>query len=507
MTVALAAPHHDAVAAGRQAAEAGGNALDAALAAAVMLTVVYPHQCAIGGDLIAVVRAPGGATHAVLAAGTAPAAVLTAAGGWSRVPRQGAHAVTVPGIVAGWTAIAGLGASRPLSGPFRGAARMAREGAVVSEGLARAIASEGDAVVADPGLSSVFLDGDGRPLGAGEIFRQPALAGTLDRLAADPADIYTGETARRLVAALRAAGGTHTEDDFAGYAPEVVPALTVDAAGRRWSVAPPPSAGVLVPAVVRAATSEEGAPVAALVGASLRGVAARGARLGDPRVSPVDIDALLALDGTAISAAREARASGDTAAIVAIDDAGWAVTIVQSVYMTFGAGLLDPASGVLVHNRASAFVMDPASPARLAPGARPPHTLSPLIVEDGETVLVAGCQGGRAQPWILSQLLAAPGSLHAPLDELLARPRWVVGDVDLGFDQLTLVSEPGADPAAAIAAAAAGIRVAAFDGPADEAGHVQFVRIDASGGVAAASDPRADGAGIIVPTPKQEEQS
>ncbi|MFT4043704.1 MAG: gamma-glutamyltransferase [Gordonia sp. (in: high G+C Gram-positive bacteria)] len=496
MVIALAAPHRDAVAAGRRAVEDGGNALDAALAAAIMLTVVYPHQCAVGGDLIAVVRAPDATTQAVIAAGTAPAAIVGAAAHWSRMPRRGAHAVTVPGIVGGWTAIAGLGASAPLAGAFGEAARVARDGAPVSRGLARAIIGDHAALAADPGLSSVFL-ADGRPLTEGETFRQPSLADTFDRLAADPADMYTGATARTLVAALRAAGGTHVEDDFAGFTPEVVPALTVSAAGLAFSVAPPPSAGVLVPAVVRAAATAE-----TLVAASLRGVATRNALLGDPRVTPVDLEALLALDPAPFAPrGGESRASGDTAAVVAIDDDGWAVSIVQSVYHSFGAGLLDPASGVLLHNRGSAFSLDPAAPGRAAPGARPPHTLSPLIVDDGETVLVAGCQGGRAQPWILAQLLAAPDALHGSLDDLLTRPRWVVGDADLGFERLTFVGEPGSDPAAAAAARTAGVDVASFDGPADEAGHVQLVRRESDGRIRAASDPRADGAGIIIPTP------
>jgi gamma-glutamyltranspeptidase len=500
MAVALAAPHPEAVAAGERAVAAGGNAIDAALAAAVMLTVVYPHQCAIGGDLIALVRDPQCATTAIIAAGTAPSAIASVSTEWTVVPRQGAPSVTVPGMVAGWQALAARGASLDLAPAFAGAAAAAREGVAISAGLARAIDSRAEAVATDPGLSAVFAPA-GSPLGEGDVFVQEALARTLDALAEDPNDFYTGATAALLVDALQRAGGVHTADDFAAYAPEEVAALTAQVGGRTWSVAPPPSAGALVLGVVAAGLDADGeVDLAALVQASARGVAARGAHLGDPRVAPVDVSGLLELTVPENVRPRvEARASGDTASVVAIDDAGWAVTIVQSVYFTFGAGMLDPETGVLFHNRGSAFTMDPLSPARLTPGARPPHTLCPLIVEDDDAVVVAGCQGGRAQPWILSQLLADPSSHRAPLDGLLARPRWIVGDADLGFDRLTLAAEPGVADAAFDGALAAGIPRAELPALADVAGHVQLVRrvfdIDA---LDAASDPRADGVGLVL---------
>ncbi|WP_159500736.1 gamma-glutamyltransferase [Microbacterium sp. 18062] len=498
MAVALAAPHREAVAAGQRAVADGGNALDAALAAAVMLTVVYPHQCALGGDLIALVRDPDGATTAVIAAGTAPAAIDSVAGGWSAVPRQGAHSVTVPGMVAGWQAIAARGSVRGLAGAFRGAADTARRGSPVSAGLARAIESRADAVADDPGLGSVFAPAGAR-LGEGDSFVQPALAATMDRLADDPDDFYRGLTASHLVAALQRAGGVHAPEDFASFAVEVVPALSVAAGGRTWSVAPPPSAGALIPGVVAAALDESGdADAARLVEASVRGVAARGAHLGDPRGTAVDVSALLDLAAPdRVTTRLESRASGDTAAVVATDDEGWAVTIVQSVYFTFGSGLLDPETGVLFHNRGGAFTVDPGSPARIRAGARPPHTLCPLIIDGAAATIVAGCQGGRAQPWILAQLFADPASTLAPLDRVLAAPRWVVGDVDLGFDRLTLAAEPGLPSGVIAAAHAAGIATADLPAHADVAGHVQLVRRGGTG-LDAASDPRADGVGIVV---------
>ncbi|BCJ62057.1 gamma-glutamyltransferase [Micromonospora endophytica] len=505
MRVALAAPHHEAVRAGERAVAAGGNALDAALAAACTLTVVYPHQCALGGDLIALVRSPAGETTAVVAAGTAPHGIDLLSRNWSAMPRQGVHAVTVPGVVAGWGELARLGARLPLDRVFHDAAEIAQDGTRVSAGLERALDTRRETVLADPGLRSVFAP-DGQPLRSGALLRQPALAATLRRLAVDPRDLYEGASAQALVRLLQARGGAHTREDFAGYQPETCPAVTREIAGQVWSVAPPPSVGAILLGVAGAVLDGVGEPhPARLLDASLRGVAARAAWLGDPRTGPADLAALLRLDaGTDAGGRSEPPATGDTVAVVATDDTGWSVTLVQSVFQTFGAGLLEPETGILLHNRGAGFSLDRHSPARLVPGARPPHTLCPVIVDCAEATVVAGCQGGRAQPWILAQLLPAATDLNQPLDQVLARPRWVVGDVDLGHTALTLVAEPGVGEEVTGAARAVGLPVDWFPAQADAAGHVQMVRAGpgrTAGVLQAASDPRADGAAVVVSRP------
>ncbi|MEO3858739.1 gamma-glutamyltransferase [Acrocarpospora sp. B8E8] len=515
--VALAAPHRAAVDAGRHAVAAGGNALDAALAAATALTVVYPHQCALGGDLVALVRRPGpdgpgtaagsATVSAVVSAGAAPAALTPAVLPGPAMPRQGPHTVTVPGVVAGWQALAGLGARLPLSHPLRYAQGLAERGSTVTAGLRRALGSRAGAVLADPGLRALFAP-DGELPATGARFTQPALARTLAHLADDPASFYHGEIAERLAAGLRAAGGLHTAADFAAHHAEVVPALAARLGQDTWWAAPPPTAGPLLLGVAAAASGD-----AALLDACLRAVQVRVRHLGDPRTAPVDIPAILALDpqspngrspGAPGPAApwSEPPARGDTVAVSASDDSGLSVVLIQSVFQTFGAGLLEPGTGVVLHNRGAAFSLDLASPARLTPGSRPPHTLCPLIVDSPAGVLAIGCQGGRAQPWILAQvapvLLAGPERDPA---EVLARPRWVVGDVDLGHDRTTLVAEPGL--AAVLAAARSrDLPVDERAGPEDIAGHVQLTRRlvapDGTTRLDAASDPRADGAGELI---------
>jgi len=184
-----------------------------------------------------------------------------------------------------------------------------------------------------------------------------------------------------------------------------------------------------------------------------------------------------------------------------VDDQGQAVSLIQSVFQSFGSGLLDPFTGVVFHNRGSTFSLDPAHPGRLHPGSRPPHTLCPSIAVGPDFVVALGCQGGRAQPWILAQLARAVTSADSSgeLAELLARPRWVIGSRDLGQPGPTLLLEPGVADAAPLTATARGLGLAVVEavGPTGDAGHVQVVR-SGSAGLAAASDPRADGRAEVI---------
>ena len=312
-------------------------------------------------------------------------------------------------------------------------------------------------------------------------------------------------TAHRLVDALTREGGTHSQADFSSHAAEVAPAVESFITGARWFAAPPPSVGALLLGIAAAAEDPSSASAAGtsavvrLLDASLRGVRARAAHLGDPRTGHASAAGLLELSDAPSATPGESPAHGDTVAITASDAEGWAVTIVQSVYMTFGSGILDASTGIVLHNRGAAFSLDPASPARLAPGARPPHTLCPVMIEDADVLVVAGCQGGRAQPWILAQLIPALRDSNVALAHTLALPRWVIGDVDLGHPQLTLVVEPGVDEEITAYAETIALPVARFPGPDDSAGHVQVIRRTSRRGLTtleAASDPRADGAAV-----------
>ena len=138
------------------------------------------------------------------------------------------------------------------------------------------------------------------------------------------------------------------------------------------------------------------------------------------------------------------RAAGDTVAMTAVDEEGRAVTLIQSLYAHFGSGLLEPETGIVLHNRGGGFSLEPGHPGCLAPGARPPHTLCPSMVHAGDAVIAFGCQGGRAQPQILAQVASAVADPSSDLQAAVGRPRWIVGGADLGYgDGEIVLAEPG----------------------------------------------------------------
>jgi gamma-glutamyltranspeptidase len=490
-SVAVAAPHPLAVEAAEQAVRDGGNALDAALAAACVLVVAYPHQCSLGGDLTALVRRPDGTVEALLSLGAAPAAVdvdaLRALGG--TMPGQGPHPVTVPGVVPGWAAIAALGARLGLAAPLERAAALAAGGTPVVAGLVRAIETRRDVVAADPGLRDVLMPG-GEALTAGATFAQPALAATLRALAADPTALHRGALAAEFARGLQALGSAITVEDLAAHEVERPVPLSAELDGVRWWAAPPPAQGPVALGLLDPELPGD------LLTRARAAHAARARLLGDPRGATIDVDGLLRPAPLTGPSPVVAPATGDTVAVTAVDDDGWSVALIQSVYMTFGAGLLEPGTGIVLHNRGGAFSLEAGHPALIGPGRRPPHTLCPLLGEGPGVRVALGCQGGPAQPLILAQVAGGAADPAADPDAVLGAPRWIVGRRDVGFVGETVLAEQGA--VVPPSAAADGLTVAVGERHEDRCGHVQLARA-VPGGLQAAADPRADGRSAVVP--------
>jgi oxamate amidohydrolase len=489
ISVAVAAPHDDAVSAAEDAVRAGGNALDAALAAAAVLAVTYPHQCSLGGDLTALVRLPdNGRVLAVLSIGAAARTVDARAlsEATPKMPDQGPLTVTVPGVAAGWLALAGLGSRLGLGRPLRYAAAVAAAGAKVSPGLARAISARWKTIVSDPGLNSVFSTG-GRPLGAGEDFMQPALAATLLDLAEDPGSLYTGSVGASLAAGLTELGSPLTASDLEAHAVEHAQPLNLSVSGASWWAPPPPAQGATALALIDDRDARD------LLTRARAAHAARNRLLGDPRHGPIDVDGMLR-PSSGLAATAAGHGAGDTVAVTAVDNTGRSVALIQSLFEWFGAGLLEPRTGIVLHNRGAAFVLDPNDrhPGRLRAGARPPHTLCPLLAEAGALRVAIGCQGGRLQPLILAQVADQATDALADIQAAISAPRWVLGGGELNMDTEYVLREPGADPPAV--ADVPVITAAALD---DRCGHVQVARAIGTR-LEAASDPRADGRGIVV---------
>ena len=243
---AIATPHTVATEAGAVAFERGGNALDAALVAAVTLAVSYPHNCGVGGDLFALVQRPDGSTVAINASGRAPAGV-DAQGLRERhgvaMPEEGPDSITVPGAVSGWAALHAEGATLPWAEAFGPAIALAHGGVAVSRSLSRALTERRTLLAADPGMVDVFFR-DGAPLPRGALFRQPALGATLQELASGgPPTLYGGSLGERYAAGLRATGAPFTVDDMAAHRADVVPPLSGRYRDLDVRVVPPNSQG------------------------------------------------------------------------------------------------------------------------------------------------------------------------------------------------------------------------------------------------------------------------
>jgi len=498
---AIATPHVAASEAGRAAFAAGGNAVDAALAAACALVVVYPHMCAVGGDVMALVH--DGDTHAVNGSGRAPAGLRPGI-----VPLRGVRSITIPGAVRAWETLAERWGTFPLSSALAGAAALAHDGVAVAPGLAHTLADCSELVAADPGMSAVFAPA-GRLLGEGDLLVQERLGTTLERLAATGSgELYGGATGAMLVDGLRGLGGDHTLADLEAHRAEVGPALRRTVGGEELMTMGPNSQGFSLLQMMAAAehlTLQDpfGADAPLLAALFWAAAADVDEHLADPAAMRVSVDELLS-DGHVAELAQHAagmarpgaareHATGDTIALVAADGSGLAVSLIQSIFYGFGSGVLEPRTGILCHNRGACFSADLGSANAPGPSKRPLHTLMPLMLSRGGRVRwVAGTMGGHAQPQIHAQLLLRRRAGLGP-QAAVSAPRFIVGDVEPGADILV---EDGLDAARRAFERAWPAAPPLLPAGRGTVGHSHAIAVGDDGSLTAGSDPRADGAAL-----------
>jgi gamma-glutamyltranspeptidase len=509
---AIATPHAEATAAGAEAFDAGGNAVDAALAAATMLAVVYPHMCGVGGDLFALVREPQGRIVVVNASGAAPAGVdvETLRRVHAGMPLHGPHAVTVPGAVSGWGVLAEQWSALGFATPVSRAAAAAHDGVAAARSLAGDLAWGAERFVTDPGIAAIFFP-DGEPLGEGAALVQPALARTLATIAADGPDaLYIGEIGEAIADHLTALGGAMTIDDLSAHAVELDSPLTASYRGLDVSVAPPNSQGFVLLEILslieRLGIDPDplGAAAGALGEIFRLASSDRDRHNADPRHARVPIGTLLDdghLGAMADAVAEHRRANadtsthhGDTIALVAADESGLAVSLIQSLYDGFGSGILEPRTGVVLHNRGGGFVLEPAHPNVLAGGKRPAHTLMPVVVQrDGDLAAVAGTMGGGAQPQINAMSLVRSFELGRSAGDAVGEPRWLVAGMNVNDPGREVVAEPDIGSTAREALTASAFEITDLE-PLDESvGHAHLIRVRDDGSLDVGTDPRADG--------------
>jgi gamma-glutamyltranspeptidase / glutathione hydrolase len=424
--------------------KAGGNALDAAIAAAAVLAVIEPQSTGVGGDLFCLYApANSGKVIALNGSGRTPAGLSLdslAARGLSSYEASSVHAITVPGGVSAWEALAKAHGRKGLNELLQPAIRFAEEGYVVAPRVA-ADWAEVEAKLKTNG-ADIFLP-NGKTPAPGMVMRNPQLAATLRAIAKDGAKaFYTGPIAAKIVADLRARGGFHTEEDFAAglnLAEFVTPVSRPFAGYDVWEC-PPNGSGIIALMLMGVMDGFQPSddPLDPLrmhrhVEAARLVYRDRDAFLGDPAFSDVPVQHLLSddyisglrgliSDAHALETLPAAgHAHKNTVYISVVDSEGNACSFINSIFQSFGSGIVAGDTGVAMHNRGFSFSMKRGHPNEVAPNKRPMHTIIPAMAnKNGKPHIVFGVMGGQYQPmgqsWVLANMLHYGMDPQAALD-------------------------------------------------------------------------------------------
>jgi gamma-glutamyltranspeptidase/glutathione hydrolase len=401
--------------AGLSVLQSGGNAVDAALSAAITLTVVEPSGNGIGSDAFAIVW-DGSELLGLNASGRSPAA-------WTEdrfetVPQFGWESVTVPGAVSAWAALSRRFGALPFERLFEAATRYAREGFAVSPHVAYLWSIASERFAGFEGFRQGFLPG-GRAPRAGEVFRYPEQADTLERIAASGgADFYRGESAERMLADAGRHGAALSADDLASHRAEWVQTLSAPFADVELHEIPPNGQGL---AALLALGILRHLPIGDFevdsadslhlqIEAMKLGFADAYRYVADPgslELPPADLldDSYLCERAKLVDLLRAGEpvfgrpSSGGTVYLSAADQSGMMVSYIQSNYRGFGSGIVVPATGISLQNRAAGFTLESGHPNRLAGGKRPFHTIIPgFLTTGGRPLMSFGVMGGAMQP-------------------------------------------------------------------------------------------------------------
>ncbi|MDJ0781231.1 MAG: gamma-glutamyltransferase family protein [Desulfosarcinaceae bacterium] len=504
----VATSHPLAAQAGLRMLLKGGNAVDAAVATAITLTVVEPTSNGIGGDAFALVW-DGSQLHGINGSGSSPAAWTTNHfQHLDAMPELGWDAVTVPGAVDTWVRLSERFGKLPFRELFDPAIDYAQNGYCVSP-ITAVRWQEAISRYADyPDFGATFLVG-GRSPAAGEIFRCPAQARTLEAIAvSDGEAFYNGAIAEKIVRYARETGGSLAMEDLEQHRSQWVAPLTMDFAGCQFHEIPPNGQGlvVLIALGILEHLEINRYPVDSVDSVHLQIEAIKAAfaeahrHICDPDHSTAALDRLLmdhylqeradAIDPyRATSPSPSTIGDRGTVYLAAAGANGLMVSMIQSNYLGFGSGLVVPGTGISLHNRGNGFVTDPDHPNAAGPRKRPFHTIIPGFVTCGDQPLMSfGVMGAHMQPQGQVQLAVRMFCHNQNPQTACDAPRWYVerdGQVAL---------EPGFDPGLGAALTDRGHRLMpATEEPLFGGAQVIFRLKD---GYCAASDPRKDGSAV-----------
>lgn len=438
----IATPQPLASAAGLRILLAGGNAIDAAVAAAAVLGVVNPYQTGLGGDAFALLRLAGdGRVRSLNASGPAPMAARLddfTARGLRSVPEHSPLAWTVPGCVDGWAQMIELYGRLSLKDALQPAIEYAENGFPIAPGDAASWALNEDLLRRDPeAIRTLLIDGH-VPL-PGQVLVQPDLARTLRTVAEGGRDaFYEGEVAERLCVFAEAAGGLLRPADFAGYRAEWQEAIHTDYRGFRIHECPPNGQGLAALLALAAIAKIDLTPHSRhsaecwhlLIEATKRGMIDAQDHVSDPRFADIPVANLLSRAAPPegwMASAPSAMAWGrsDTVYLACVDAEGNAVSLINSVYGDFGSGHVAKGLGFVMQNRGAGFSLDPSHPNRLEPGKRPFHTIIPgMVTKDDSFHCAFGISGGFMQPQGHLQLLVSLLDYGLDVQSAIDAPRF-----------------------------------------------------------------------------------
>ncbi len=519
----VAASQPLAARAGVQILERGGNAVDAAIAANAVMGLVEPEMNGIGGDLFAIVyQASTHRLYGLNAGGWAPTGLtpeLLRGKGITAMPGAGIYSVTVPGAVAGWDALRARFGALPMSDLLAPAIFYAGAGFPVTDVISHGWAASAAKLAATESSSALYLPG-GRAPRAGEIFRNPELAASLTLVAQKgAAGFYQGPTAEAILATSRRLGGTMTADDLREFTPEWVDPISTTYRG--WTVweLPPNTQGIaalmMLNLMERYPLGQYGlhspqalhvmieakklayadmlryvadprftaAPVAAMLS---KDRAKARARLIDPAHAACDVKPA-ALDGLTNTG------GGDTIYLTAIDRDGNIVSLIQSLYSSFGSGIVPPGTGFMLHNRGALFTLKADHPNVLAPRKRPLHTIIPGFMEKGDVRIGFGIMGGFNQAQAHAQFVADVADFGLDIQQALEAGRFTKRT----FAGCDVEVESTVPLAARTRLQQLGHAIAVIQPRSGSTvGYGQAVMSDGTGVHFGASEPRHDGAAI-----------
>jgi gamma-glutamyltranspeptidase/glutathione hydrolase len=455
----VATSHPLAAQAGLEILKKGGNAIDAAIAAAAALTVVEPTSNGLGSDNFAIIWKDG-KLHGINGSGRAPLSFdldKFRGRGWEKVPEQGWPSATVPAAPKTWAVLAETMGNLPLTETLAPAISYARDGHAVGVTVAHnwRLAFEKYSRILKGREFEVWFNTfcpEGRSPRAGELWRCLDQAYTLELIAKTNAEsFYAGEIAEKIIAFSNRTGGFYSQEDFEQHNPEWVDPISVNYKGYDiWEI-PPNGQGIIVLMALNMLkgfnfTFRNAETFHAQIEAIKLAFADAHRYVADQRFSQVPVAEMLSdnygdvrraciKERACLPKAGEPEASG-TVYLSAADSEGNMVSFIQSNYAGFGSAIVIPKTGIALNNRAKGFSLDPNHPNVLAPGKRPYHTIIPgFITKDGEPVGPFGVMGGYMQPQGHVQVIMNMVDFAMNPQEAIDAPRWQwVGDMNVSVE-------------------------------------------------------------------------